>query len=114
MGPTRMLGHPRADAEVVALSLKDYRPAVSVPDPMAQEAKPLAHGQNHCQRCWDDQCLARRTRFDRFERLCGQSLLRFVEPRSADPHATWCGGRGQQWPRLPDLCRGVNHWVTIK
>jgi len=30
-------------------------------------------------------------------------LLLFEEPPSADPHARWCGGCGQQWPRLPDF-----------
>ena len=33
----------------------------------------------------------------------GASLLLFAESPSADPHARWCGGRRQQWRRLPDL-----------
>lgn len=32
----------------------------------------------------------------------GSSVLRSVEPRSADPHATWCGGRAERSARLPD------------
>ncbi len=43
-----------------------------------------------------------------------QSLLLLMEPPYADPHVRWCGGCGQQWPRLPDFAAVKEHGIVTR
>lgn len=66
---------------------------------------PLAatDGKELCLRTVGQLRLRRRSWLNMDCRLVLNSLHPGVEPPDADSHVRWCGGRDQQWPRLPDL-----------